>query len=263
MRMEHESYTYNHKAMFITLTFSDEGLEKRLKENGIQIASIAKEDVQKFFKRLRKGWTESKIKYFACGEYGEQYGRPHYHAIIIGLDYCNLLHRKRVRDSWSYGNTYFGTVTPDSIRYVVSYIQKAYASKKIEPEKYFPNVNKPFQLQSQKIGLDYYMILENEILKTGTIKYQGKERTLPRYYHKKIKDKLSPEVKFNLQQKQKIKINKKADLQIDPFEILDSYHDPISGAVRDSRMKEKDIQSAKNIQAKINIKNSRKKKYGL
>lgn len=39
--------------------------------------SLKKRDLQLFWKRLRKAFYPRKIKYFSCGEYGDQYGRPH------------------------------------------------------------------------------------------------------------------------------------------------------------------------------------------
>lgn len=42
---------------------------------------LRKDHLQKFFKRLRKN-TGAKFQYFACGEYGGTYGRPHFHYIM-------------------------------------------------------------------------------------------------------------------------------------------------------------------------------------
>ena len=42
---------------------------------------LRKDHLQKFFKRLRKN-TGAKFQYFACGEYGTNYGRPHFHYIM-------------------------------------------------------------------------------------------------------------------------------------------------------------------------------------
>lgn len=42
---------------------------------------LRKEHLQKFFKRLRKN-TNIKFQYFACGEYGSKFGRPHFHYIM-------------------------------------------------------------------------------------------------------------------------------------------------------------------------------------
>lgn len=61
---------------FLTLTYAPE----HLPENG----SLVKRDLTLFFKRLRKTYGEG-IRYFACGEYGERFDRPHYHVILFGF----------------------------------------------------------------------------------------------------------------------------------------------------------------------------------
>jgi hypothetical protein len=73
---------------FITLTYSDE----HLPEDG----SLNPEHLTRFWKRLRKNESADKkdwIRYFACGEYGEKRGRPHYHAMVF--------HRKEFRFGWA------------------------------------------------------------------------------------------------------------------------------------------------------------------
>lgn len=58
------------KASFITLTYDDDHLPSD--------ASLHPEDLTLFWKRLRKNLDGRKIKYFACGEYGDATQRPHY-----------------------------------------------------------------------------------------------------------------------------------------------------------------------------------------
>ena len=47
---------------------------------------LKKSDFQKFIKRLRKDYD---IKYFACGEYGDKTLRPHFHAILFGVNFSD------------------------------------------------------------------------------------------------------------------------------------------------------------------------------
>lgn len=57
---------------FVTLTYNTTS------------GNLTKSDLQNFFKRLRRhGYN---FRYFACGEYGEQRHRPHYHVLFFGLD---------------------------------------------------------------------------------------------------------------------------------------------------------------------------------
>ena len=70
--------------IFLTLTYDDEHLPK---DN-----SVHKDEVQRFMKRLRKAVYPDKVRYFLCGEYGGQFGRPHYHVILFGLSGFDTLH---------------------------------------------------------------------------------------------------------------------------------------------------------------------------
>ncbi|MBR5854264.1 MAG: hypothetical protein IKY87_01125 [Paludibacteraceae bacterium] len=58
---------------------------------------LRKDHLQKFFKRLRKQ-TGTKFQYFACGEYGNKYGRPHFH-YIMWSDVA--ISEESVSNSWS------------------------------------------------------------------------------------------------------------------------------------------------------------------
>lgn len=125
VRCIHEAQCHKTNS-FITLTFAPEHLPKN--------HSISKEDLQKFFKRLRKN-TGIKLRYFACGEYGEKNNRPHYHAIIFGYDFPdkylhtkvndNLLYRSpTLEKAWPFGHSLIGDVTFESAAYVARYVMK-------------------------------------------------------------------------------------------------------------------------------------------
>ena len=71
--------------------------------------SLLRSDFQKFMKRLRKHAKSTKIKYYACGEYGTNYTeRPHYHAIVFNLP---RPFDKYITKAWKYGHIHVGTVT--------------------------------------------------------------------------------------------------------------------------------------------------------
>lgn len=141
-------------ASFVTLTYDDEHLPDDL--------SISKRELQLFFKRLRKDLAPEKIRYLACGEYGEHTSRPHYHAVIFGVSVdqheTNLLKPGRVeggfkilsgplKEAWSLGFVSAGTVTYDSVRYLMDYLHKQYNNG--FDRKVYGNRQRPFQLQSQ------------------------------------------------------------------------------------------------------------------
>lgn len=184
LRMLHE-LNYHKESVFLTLTYNDYYVPST--------GSLNVAELQNFFKRLRKTLGERKIKYFACGEYGEQNWRPHYHAIVFGLgltDYDKSL----VVDSWPYcdwdNNTIyrnsFGLAEPDSIRYVAQYIDKKYSGD-LEIEMYLENGLQPvFRLMSQGIGERYALENEQQMTDLLYISHQGVKHSIPRYYIKKL-----------------------------------------------------------------------------
>lgn len=170
LRLMHELASWEN-AVFLTLTYSDEFMPKD--------KSIKKHDLQKFFKRLRK--ANHKIRYYACGEYGERYGRPHYHAIIFGLradfDFTSF---------WPFGICYPGTVTYDSCRYVAQYIDKKYYGDMAHEKYLSKGLSVPFQICSQKLGLAYALSDQDRIKRDLYLTSRGKKCGIPRYYKKKL-----------------------------------------------------------------------------
>lgn len=123
VRMVHESHFYS-VGSFITLTYSNEFLPSD--------GSLHLEDFQLFMKRLRKRFG-SGIRFFHSGEYGDLNGRPHYHAILFGVDFHDRyfwsdrngfrLYRSPILESlWPFGFCSVGSVTVNSCNYVARYI---------------------------------------------------------------------------------------------------------------------------------------------
>lgn len=130
LRCVHEASLYDENC-FITLTFSDDNLCSR---------SLSVADFQKFLKRLRKFISPRKVRYFHCGEYGENFSRPHHHACLFGYDFPDkvLFSDKRgvklytseiLSKLWPYGYSTIGDVTFDSAAYVARYILKKWAKE--------------------------------------------------------------------------------------------------------------------------------------
>lgn len=126
LRCVHESELYSRNC-FLTLSFDD----KHLPEDGC----INVRDLQLFMKRLRKAYPGDKIRFFACGEYGENFGRPHYHMCLFNFDFDDKVlwsvrngNRLYVSESlnriWGFGYCVIGEVTFDSAAYVARYVLK-------------------------------------------------------------------------------------------------------------------------------------------
>lgn len=126
MRCLHEASLYATNS-FVTLTYSDEHLPKG--------GGLVLKDFQLFMKRLRKVAGPG-VRFFHCGEYGEKFGRPHYHAILFNYDFPDKVFvRKTDRgDSlwsssllgslWTQGMSIIGNVTFESAAYVARYVMK-------------------------------------------------------------------------------------------------------------------------------------------
>uniref|UniRef100_A0AAU8AU79 Replication initiator protein n=2 Tax=unclassified Microvirus TaxID=338099 RepID=A0AAU8AU79_9VIRU len=100
---------YHSSAYFATITYSDNFVPRSeyvCDRTGevLEALTLRKRDFQLFMKRLRKKFSDQKIRFFACGEYGSETFRPHYHAIIFGLKLDDLQVYKRER-----GFTYYNS----------------------------------------------------------------------------------------------------------------------------------------------------------
>ena len=130
LRLEHENALHD-CASFVTLTYSPENIPHG--------ETLVKTDLQKFMKRLRKQiatkYDDLKIRFYACGEYGSQLDRPHYHLIIFGFDFPDkqawapsgqeTLYRSELLEKcWQHGFSTVGAVERDSIAYVARYSMK-------------------------------------------------------------------------------------------------------------------------------------------
>ena len=83
---ESQYYEEEGKAsVFLTLTYNEDNLPyvKSLTKDNVYYQTLYKRDLQLFNKRLRKN-TKEEYRYFASGEYGGNYGRPHYHMLLFG-----------------------------------------------------------------------------------------------------------------------------------------------------------------------------------
>lgn len=200
IRLTHENDGHE-TSCFTTLTYDQHNVPKTLSNDKHQIETLKPDDLKNFWKRLRidisgrglKGWpgilpgTGKKIKYFACGEYGEDGDRPHYHAIIFNLDPSTNLEQ-----IWGLGFTRTDVVTPNRLAYVAKYISKKQYGK--NTKEHYNGREPEFARQSLGLG-EKYVDTNPQLLWDGHIKYKGQELRIPRYYEKKAYKKLSPERK--------------------------------------------------------------------
>lgn len=137
VRIMHERQMHEH-GWFITLTYDNE----RIPLHG----SLHPPDLQTFFKALRKRLPPKKLSYFACGEYGENTQRPHYHAVLFGPDFLDRIPgptrnshptwRSQTLDRiWGHGLTDITHLTAGTASYIAGYVRKK-ISKRSHPNAY-------------------------------------------------------------------------------------------------------------------------------
>jgi len=193
IRCMHELRYHKHSA-FITLTYRDDDLVY-----GSTRATLVKDHLTRFWKRLRDHYGE--LRYFACGEYGEQTNRPHYHAIVYGIDISDKKFLKvskgnkifissKLDSVWSHGDAYIGDVAFESCAYVSRYIM----AKRLGKDSSYYNENgiePEFVRMSRRpgIGTKFYEQFKSDIYNHDTMVIRGGIETRPpKFYDKKFRD---------------------------------------------------------------------------
>lgn len=197
---------------FITLTYDDEciiSIEQYDDETGeiFSFPTLLKRDLQLFWKRLRKN-TGQKFRYYACGEYGDVTHRPHYHAIVFGLELNDLEYYKSdghfvyynsqlLSDTWGYGHVVVALACWETAAYTARYVMKK--QKGLTASVYDElNIESEFVVMSRRPGIarDYFDRQGKEVFEYDRIYVDSgkdsKEFVPPRYY-KRLLDNIDPE----------------------------------------------------------------------
>lgn len=184
VRCVHENKMHD-VSWFVTLTYDDDHLP--------QGGTLVKRDLQLFMKRLRKARNE-KIRFYACGEYGDRTQRPHYHLLLFGVDFPDRRLRKRsasgydyydsaeLRKLWPAGQNIVGAVTFESAAYVARYVMKKITGD--VAEWHYSGREPEFQLMSRRPGIGYPWLVKygSETYRDDSCIIRGKEVKPPRYY---------------------------------------------------------------------------------
>ncbi len=212
-RIVHESYLYLDQQgnSFVTLTYRDpsECTEKQLKDGDYIPSdySLRPADVQKFIRRLRKS-VSHKIRYFYCGEYGDENQRPHYHVCLFNHAFQDqelfkdeegfyIYTSPTLTKLWPYGFHTVQELNFETAAYTARYALKKITGQKADdhylrcddygvafwilPEyiRMSTGRNKPCGL-----GAGFYAKFKNDIFPSDVVPVPGKGiiRKVPRYY---------------------------------------------------------------------------------
>lgn len=189
IRIMCEAKSYDEHCTFVTLTYDDE----HLPEN----RSLVKKDLQLFFRYFRRFY--GKVRYFACGEYGDKTKRPHYHICLFGKGvdadcwtdkfYYRSKHGYDVKTkAWSKGKVFIGEVTVYSANYVAGYMLKKQKGLNAVTEYDKTGRQRPFTLCSRRpgIGFNYAKAHIDELRERQKISFKGHLVPLSRYFWHQI-----------------------------------------------------------------------------
>lgn len=223
-RLLHELRVHD-SAHFITLTYDNDSAQRLVTDNGF--LTLNKTDFQAFVKALRKRYPAGhQLKYYMCGEYGDQSFRPHYHAILFGA--CS----DDYDFEWRYGHVHVGSVSEASIAYVLKYINKGKRIPVHSRDDRLPE----FALMSKKLGRSYITPALKAYYAMNPLKCYctlpgGYIVSMPRYYKDLIFDEFD-KVRICVDQKHRLaEIQQVAeDEYIREFGSLDGFY-----SLRDTR----------------------------
>lgn len=199
--------------VFVTLTYSDDW---KVSE------SLVYGDFQDFVKRLRRfnirrlraegaalprSCQVSCVRHYMAGEYGEEFRRPHFHAILFGVFFPDreffrngpgghkLWRSATLERLWPHGFSSIGDVTLESAAYVARYVTKKVTGDRAA--EHYGEICEPvtgeirakvpeFNRMSLKpgIGAEWFRRYQAEVYPRDFVVVNGVKQKPPRYYDK-------------------------------------------------------------------------------
>lgn len=204
VRCVHEAQMHDVNS-FITLTYDDNNLPMH--------GSLCYRDFQLFLKRLRK--KVGPVRFYMCGEYGENFDRPHYHSLLFGVDFddkrqANSIYSKHtiyrsatLEKLWPHGHSSIGEVNLTTAQYCASYtLKKVYGKNQSEHysrvDPYTGEINElvpEFSKMSLKpgIGASWLMKYAPDVFNWDNCVVNGTILPVPKYYDKVLTERFGKE----------------------------------------------------------------------
>lgn len=208
IRCLHESQLYSDNC-FINLTYDREHLPA---DYSVQVRPL-----QLFFKKLRKKLGSHKIRFFACGEYGDINLRPHFHALIFNYTFNDrvvhsisergdkLYTSKNLSTLWPYGFSTLGDITFESAAYVARYNMKKingpqaveHYTRQHPDTKTFHVVNPEFIVMSRRPGIGFAWLqkFKSDVYPDDFVLARGMKMLPPRFYDQQLSEEELQQVK--------------------------------------------------------------------
>lgn len=195
LRVMHEASLHEHNC-FVTLTYAP----GRLPPHG----SLCHADVQKFLRSLRKR-LKCRVRYYMCGEYGEETRRAHYHLCLFGVDFPDRILAGRSRSGsdffnsavlsslWSHGISTVQPLVRETASYCARYIMKKVLGEGakahytvVDADGEMHEIAPEYAAMSLKpgIGAGWFEKYSRDVFPHDSVVSNGTERTVPKYYDK-------------------------------------------------------------------------------
>lgn len=197
-RCVHESRSHDRNS-FVTLTYSDGHLPPG--------GSLHYPDFQRFMKRLRKQFGKG-VRFYMCGEYGEELDRPHYHVCLFGVDFSEdrkiwsnrngykLYRSPSLEVLWPFGHSLIAELNFETAAYTARYVMKKITGQAAEDHyrKVDPDTGEVFYLVPEfnrmslrpGIGALFLDKYQADIYPHDYVVLNGSKAKPPRYYDKKF-----------------------------------------------------------------------------
>lgn len=188
---------------FVTLTYDDEHLPAS--------GGLDPQHLVDFRRRLQR--RVGKFRYFACGEYGEETVRPHYHAVLFGVDLYDRTRYVRsgppvwtsatLERAWKQGRCEVSAYSFAAGAYVAGYVTKKLRrgvervntdTGEILPREFTRMSKHP------AIGKEWFLKYWKDVYPRDFVVANGKEVKPPRYYDKLLEN-MNPEMAMEVRLK--------------------------------------------------------------
>lgn len=203
------------RSCFLTLTYKPSELPK--------YGNLQPKHLKIFMKALRRKFGPG-IRFFACGEYGDKKGRPHFHVILFNHDFDDkIIWKPRTNDRnvsyrskdleklWKRGHSEIGEANFDSACYIGRYITKKITGKMADQhyEHIDENTGEVIQLRPEflrmsimpGIGTEFYEKFYKSIYPIDKINLRGGIILKPPKFYDKKYQKTHPKEFLEIQER--------------------------------------------------------------
>lgn len=211
LRIMLEAESYPDSTFFITLTYDESHIEDG-NLNHKHWQQFMKDFRTKFCQAkycnirdkgtLREGreysHTFKKIKQVVAGEYGDTFGRRHFHGIIFNHEFKDMVFTGRyskkgnpiytspsLASVWKKGFVQVERITFDLALYVGAYVTDKAMD---EPQETPDGFRKQYGRFGKGIGLSWIRLFYRDVLSVGKVMLHDRDYPVPRYFLEKIKE---------------------------------------------------------------------------